>query len=352
MDMEAAVKAVDDILAEKAFVEALKEFTERHCDVFEASDENKLEYTPIFEDYAKLVERSVESKLVERGVDLDAFMRDLPAYVESADAHPRTGAILETLMSFDSFSSFKDMMLEAKKAKASEGTGDGAGHVHTIHADVNGMSALDQLKDRLEVTSILEKGGAADGWTLIAEKKWIQSFRKKDPDSAINLTRCFAEVNVPADKLMDIFMDPLKKTEWDDEVSSCEIIGGEGYAKDGYVVRQVVKVPLINQREMIWRWIWIKDHPEPGAHTGVIYSEPWDEPPPPNTFRVDCKIGNVVVRPDPKDASRSRLTMFAQMDFGIPAFISNHMSHNWFVRNVIKLETAYKMMYGAGGAGA
>lgn len=38
--------------------------------------------------------------------------------------------------------------------------------------------------------------------------------------------------------------------------------------------------------------------------------------------------------------------MFAHMDFGFPAFIANHMSSNWMVRNVLKLETAYKTLHG------
>jgi len=109
----------------------------------------------------------------------------------------------------------------------------------------------------------------------------------------------------------------------------------------------LTKIPLINQREMIWRWIWVKDHPEPGAHTCVIYSEPWETPPPPNTFRVIAKIGNCVVRPLKEDPSKCRVTMFAQMDFGLPAFIANHTSSNWMVRNVLKLEAAYKTLYTA-----
>lgn len=118
--MELAVVAVDEVLTEKEFMSALKEFTQQHCDVFESSDENKLEYTPIFENYAKLVEQYVDKRLVEKGVDLEKFMADLPAYIDSADAHPRTGAVLELLSSFDSFVAFKDMMLEAKKSKASD----------------------------------------------------------------------------------------------------------------------------------------------------------------------------------------------------------------------------------------
>lgn len=101
--MEHAVQSVDEVLTEPGFVGALKEFTNKHCEIFEASDENKLEYTPIFESYAKLVEEYVDKRLVEKGVDLEQFMKDLPAYMDSAEAHPRTGAVLELLSSFDSF---------------------------------------------------------------------------------------------------------------------------------------------------------------------------------------------------------------------------------------------------------
>jgi len=318
------------------------------------SDENKLEYTPIFEQYAKLVEQYVDRRLVEKGVDLEQFMKDLPAYIDSPEAHPRTGAVLELLTSFDSFMAFKDMMLEAKKAKVAGGD-EIADNANTFSADLSGASFL---KENLEWTRLLEQGGAADGWSLIADKKWIQTHRKKDPESPINLTRCFATCNMPADKFMEIFsarapprrkapgqrpslstrvdsapvpavparaqrppprshgglpaaticsraarrafrraVDPNIKTKWDEEVSSCEIIGGGGYDKDGYIVRQIIKIPLISQREMLWRWRWVRDHPEPGAHTAVVYSEPTDIPPLPNTYRVTAKSAQLARAP-------------------------------------------------------
>ncbi|KAG8468164.1 hypothetical protein KFE25_007216 [Diacronema lutheri] len=346
VDMQEAVKFIDEVLTEQSFMSALKDFTGTHCEVFEASDENKLEYTPIFEQYAKLVEQYVDRRLVEKGVDLEQFMKDLPAYIDSPEAHPRTGAVLELLTSFDSFMAFKDMMLEAKKAKVAGGD-EIADNANTFSADLSGASFL---KENLEWTRLLEQGGAADGWSLIADKKWIQTHRKKDPESPINLTRCFATCNMPADKFMEIFMDPNIKTKWDEEVSSCEIIGGGGYDKDGYIVRQIIKIPLISQREMLWRWRWVRDHPEPGAHTAVVYSEPTDIPPLPNTYRVTAKIGNCVVRPMKDDPTKCRVTMFAQMDFGLPSFIANHTSSNWMVRNILKLESAYKSMYLAAGA--
>jgi len=343
-----AVQSVDEVLTEPAFVETLKDFTAKHCETFESTEENKLEYTPIFESYAKLVDEYVDQRLVEKGIDLQWFMNVLPDHMEADDAHPRTGAVLELLSSFDDFHAFKDMMIQQKKALALEAAGNGGDDDHTKSLG-DDMGALALIKEKLELTRILEEGGEAEGWTLIADKGWIQTFKKRDPNSPINLTRCFATANVPPDELMRIFMDPFTKTKWDDDVTTCEVLGGEGFEKDGFIVRQVAKMPLMNQREMIWRWIWVKDHPEPGSHTGIVHSEPWDEPPPPNTFRAVAKIGNVIVRPLKDDPSKSRMTMFAHMDFGLPAFIANHTSSNWMVRNVLKLEAAYKTLQLQGG---
>jgi ADP-ribosylation factor 2-binding protein len=199
--MEKAVQAVDEVLTEPEFMGALKDFTGMHCDIFEPSDENKLEYTPIFEKYAGLVEQYVDRRLVEKGVDLEKFMTDLPAYIDSPGAHPRTGAVLELLTSFDSFIAFKDMMLEAKKAKAADGKDGSKDAEKGFSGD---LTSVDFLKEKLELTRILEQGGVEEGWSLIADKTWIQTYRKTDPESPINLTRCFASCNMPADKFMEV----------------------------------------------------------------------------------------------------------------------------------------------------
>ena len=48
-------------------------------------------------------------------------------------------------------------------------------------------------------------------------------------------------------------MTPEKKMDWDKEVAACEIVGGDGYAGEGWVVRQVAKIPLMKPRELLWR---------------------------------------------------------------------------------------------------
>ena len=39
---------------------------DKHKDVFEDTDENKLEYTPIFEEYVQILQQTIDSKLYEK----------------------------------------------------------------------------------------------------------------------------------------------------------------------------------------------------------------------------------------------------------------------------------------------
>ena len=84
----------------------------------------------------------------------------------------------------------------------------------------------------------------------------------------------------------------------------------------------------------------VRDHPEPGATTCVIYGEKSDLPVPPGMLRTECRIGNAIVRPN--DDGTCRLTMFACMNFHFPSFVWNAMSSGWMIRNVIKMETYYQ----------
>ncbi|CAE8600205.1 unnamed protein product [Polarella glacialis] len=330
--IERTVAILDTLLREEDFKANLDAYCATSCDTFEDAEENKLEYTSIFQGFQAHVEQYLHRKAC---VDLHAFLEHLPEYMDRPDAHEQTGAIFDLLNAFTDFSAFKDMMLQLKKTNAAGGH---AGPVSDMP-----YTRPESLAASLELTRILENGGAEDGWQLVADKGWIQTYRKLDPDSPIHMTRCFARVNIPAEALVNIFMDPWKKTQWDTEVKTCEVIGGNGYAHDGYIVRQTAKIPLCTPREMVWRWQLVPDWPEPGCFTGVIHDEPTDVPPMEGHLRVECKIANTVIRPDGPDSCH--LTMFGHMSFHFPAFVWNYTSSSWLIRNVTKLETAYKTIY-------
>ena len=53
-------------------------FMSMHTSTFDDEDENKLEYTPIFESYVKILEEIIESKIREQHNQeaIDAFYKD------------------------------------------------------------------------------------------------------------------------------------------------------------------------------------------------------------------------------------------------------------------------------------
>lgn len=52
---------------------------DKYCDVFEDTDENKLIYMEIFQEYTQIIEDYIEKKLNERmgSFDMDKFAEDL-----------------------------------------------------------------------------------------------------------------------------------------------------------------------------------------------------------------------------------------------------------------------------------
>lgn len=52
--------SISSLIASEDFRSAQMEFVKQKCGVFEDTDENKLEYTPIYEEYLALVEQAIE----------------------------------------------------------------------------------------------------------------------------------------------------------------------------------------------------------------------------------------------------------------------------------------------------
>ena len=106
---DAIVGALEDIICDETFVDAQRAFCLAHCDVFEDTEENKLEYTPLFEQYVETMEAIIDERL--------------KAAVEAFDMTEFLG------------------MLEAEQAKAeAEGKGPSRG-CQNCHAGLDGASA-------------------------------------------------------------------------------------------------------------------------------------------------------------------------------------------------------------------
>lgn len=108
------MEKLQEIVIEPKFEKMQKEFLDKYCDVFEDKNENKLEYTAIFKQYTELTEKYIESELIKRvpQYKIDDFYKLLEKRKHQIDEQ-----LLDTLIAFTDFQTFKEMMLDYKATK-------------------------------------------------------------------------------------------------------------------------------------------------------------------------------------------------------------------------------------------
>lgn len=60
---QAVFGTVTQLVTSTDFCNASIEFLQKHMDVFDEADENKLEYTTIFEEYVSILEQTIDAQL-------------------------------------------------------------------------------------------------------------------------------------------------------------------------------------------------------------------------------------------------------------------------------------------------
>ena len=107
-------EALQDIVIEDSFEKIQNDFCEKYYKVFEEKDENKLEYTKIFNEYTKTTEEFLEKELAKRVKEykVDEFYKLLETKKFKIDEQ-----LLDTLLDLSEFNNFKEMMLNYKREK-------------------------------------------------------------------------------------------------------------------------------------------------------------------------------------------------------------------------------------------
>lgn len=105
------VGAIEEIIMEDEFQALQDEFMNRNYKHFEDSDENKLIYTTVHNEYVSLIEKYLDSALKRqvKGFHMDQFLDTLVERKEELE-----GEIFELLLTFDDFLEFKQLMLSYK----------------------------------------------------------------------------------------------------------------------------------------------------------------------------------------------------------------------------------------------
>ncbi|KAM6946101.1 ADP-ribosylation factor-like protein 2-binding protein [Aplochiton taeniatus] len=115
---DAVIGSIEDIIMEEEFQQLQQSFMEKHYLEFDDSEENKLSYTSIFNQYIELLEKHLEQQLLERipGFDMAAFTLLLKQHQEEV-----SGDIFDMLLTFTDFVAFKEMFLDYRAEKEGRG---------------------------------------------------------------------------------------------------------------------------------------------------------------------------------------------------------------------------------------
>ncbi|XP_060892759.1 ADP-ribosylation factor-like protein 2-binding protein isoform X1 [Labrus mixtus] len=115
---DAVIGCIEDIIVEEEFQQLQRSFMEKHYMEFEDSEENKLSYTPIFNEYVDLLEKHLEQQLTNKiaGFNMNNFIQLLMQHKEEVP-----GDIFDMLLTFTDFMAFKEMFLDYRAEKEGRG---------------------------------------------------------------------------------------------------------------------------------------------------------------------------------------------------------------------------------------
>ena len=101
---------------------------DKYYQEFEDTEENKLTYTPIFNEYISLVEKYIEEQLLERipGFNMAAFTTPSQHHKDEV-----AGDIFDMLLTFTDFLAFKEIFLDYRAEKEGRGLDSSSGFVVT-----------------------------------------------------------------------------------------------------------------------------------------------------------------------------------------------------------------------------
>ena len=111
---DVVVGHIEDIVVDPVFQDMQTQFMDKYCHEFEDSEENKLSYTPIFNEYVSMLEKHIEKELIQRlpGFNMADFMIQL-----SKRKNEISEELFEMLLSFTEFLVFKELMVDHKAFK-------------------------------------------------------------------------------------------------------------------------------------------------------------------------------------------------------------------------------------------
>ncbi|XP_078505445.1 cilia- and flagella-associated protein 36 isoform X2 [Lissotriton helveticus] len=106
---EWVIESVFGFLRSPLWAAPVLDFLEQRCSVFDDEDENKLSYTEIHHEYKKLVEKLLESYLIDVGISEEQFQQAITSPFAQS---PTSQNILQPVLAVEDFKLFKSVMVQ------------------------------------------------------------------------------------------------------------------------------------------------------------------------------------------------------------------------------------------------
>jgi ADP-ribosylation factor 2-binding protein len=110
-------KSICDLVVKPEFLEDQQAFFDKYSDQFDPNEENKLEYTPIYEKYVEIVEKIIEAKLQDNyghtDAEIEQFYSDFKADMSEFEKEDKN--TVDLLYGLVDFMKFKKSMLSYVK---------------------------------------------------------------------------------------------------------------------------------------------------------------------------------------------------------------------------------------------
>ncbi|XP_071273095.1 ADP-ribosylation factor-like protein 2-binding protein isoform X2 [Salvelinus alpinus] len=115
---DAVIGSIEDIIMEDDFQHLQQSFMEKHYLEFDDSEENKLTYIPIFNEYIEKLEKRLEQQLMER---IPCFNMSTFNHLLKQHKDEVSGDIFDMLLTFTDFMAFKEMLIDYRAEREGRG---------------------------------------------------------------------------------------------------------------------------------------------------------------------------------------------------------------------------------------
>ncbi len=185
---------------------------------------------------------------------------------------------------------------------------------------------------------------AEEAWEPVSKDTWYTLKSQPDPEGFhVDIHRMNALVEIPPYAVVALLGLPDLRPKWDDFCQSCETAWDSG-GIDDIIMRIQIKPPIVSPREALLRRIIARDFPEPGCLCVVGADGADGVAPTAGCVRASLRLLNAVARPVPGCPEKANLTVYAQLDMGLPQFMANFAVRNMIPRLVGKLQAGYTML--------